>query len=246
MKDSEESKTEKKKSLKALVLTVLILIGISLFIWRIFYFVDLIRSGQIADLRLAEAQEMSVSRLAATAAASASSLAVVSIAGDPATGSQTAPLTIVMFGDFGCTYSRDAAFTVRSLAYQYRDQVQLVYKDFPLTDLHPEAELAAEAAACANDQDHFWDMFDRLYQNQSALSRESLIDYARALNLDIGRFISCLDNRTHQADVAQDYEEGLALGVYGTPTFFLNGEMVQGAIPADFLRALIEKMSETQ
>ena len=240
----EEAKKNKSRSIKTIILTIIILLGVGLFIWRIFYFMDLIRTGKIADLRADQAQEMSVSKLAAAAAATAGTEATISIANDPAIGSAEAPLVIVMFGDFGCAYSREAATTIRSIAYQYADQVRFVYKDFPLTDLHPEAELAAEAGACANDQGRFWDMFDRLYQNQSDLSRSALIDYARALGLDSGRFTSCLNSGVHAIDVSNDYQEGLTLGVYGTPTFFLNGEMVQGAIPADYLRAVVEEMSE--
>jgi protein-disulfide isomerase len=246
MNETEEQKTGKKVPVKTLIITLLVFIGVSLFVWRIYYYMDLIRTGQLADMKAAEAQEMSVSRLAAAAAVSAGSETEVSTADQPSIGSPVAPLTIVMFGDFACPYSREAAQTVRALAYQYYDTVRFVYKDFPLTDLHPDAEQAAEAAACAGDQDRYWDMFDRLYLNQSDLSRDALVDYANTLNLEMNRFQNCLNSGIHEADVVADYAEGLILGVYGTPTFFFNGEMIQGSIPGEFLRALVQEIQASQ
>jgi len=227
------------------IITLLVLIGVGFFVWRVVYYVGLVKSGELADARLSEKQEMSVSRLAAAAASSSLGEVNFSLINEPVLGKADAPLTIVMFGDFGCPYSQQSAFTLRSLYYQYPEKIQLVYKDFPLTDLHPDAERAAEAANCAEAQGKFWDMFDRIYQNQSNLSRDTLISHARALDLEIGRFISCLDSQSYKDEIVADYNEGLAAGVYGTPTFFIGGQMVKGAIPADFLRSLIEKVDQT-
>ncbi|MFH1253315.1 MAG: thioredoxin domain-containing protein [Candidatus Uhrbacteria bacterium] len=238
-------KPKKKWPWASVILTVLILIAVGLFVWRIIYYINLVHSGQIAELRDTQAKEMTVSKLAAAAASSSTTGSGLSIDGDPSMGNPEAKLTIVMFADFECPYSRQAAFTVRSLVYQNSDKVRLVYKDFPLTDLHANAEIAAEAAACADDQDKFWEMYDRIYQNQNDLSRDALVENARTLDLEMGRFISCLDNSGHKAEIQSDYEEGLNLGVYGTPTFFLNGQRVNGAIPADILRSTIEKFTSS-
>ena len=189
----------------------------------------------------AQTKEMSISHLATSAASSSITQTGISLDDEPNVGSDDAKLTIVMFGDFACPYSRQAAFSVRSLVYQNHEQVKLIYKDFPLTDIHPEAEQASEAAACAGDQDRFWEMFDKIYQNQNNLSQDALIENARNLDLDICKFISCFNNADHQVEIAADYAEGLQLGIYGTPTFFLNGQKVNGAIPTDILRSTIEK-----
>lgn len=241
MEEQDISSTKKIKHWASVILTVLILLAVSLFVWRVVYYVKMVNSGEIAEWQNDQVVEMTVSKLAAAAANSTVDGAGVLIGGEPSMGVANVKLTIVMFGDFQCPYSRQAAFMVRSLVYKNSDQVQLVYKDFPLTDVHPDSERASEAAACADDQGKFWSMFDRLYQNQSDLSREVLVEHARALDLEMGRFISCLDNSGHQAEIQSDYEEGLQLGVYGTPTFFLNGQLVKGAIPSDIFEALIEK-----
>jgi len=240
----EVTKKPKTRSWVATLITFLVLVCLGLFVWRIVHYVGLIRSGKMADLRLEQATEMSVSKLAASAAASTSESAGLSIENEPTLGSESAPLTVVVFADFGCPYSQQSAFTLRSAAAEYGDKVRVVYKDFPLVDLHPEAELASEAAACADDQGKFWEMHDRIYQNQSDLSAENLTNHARSLGLEMGKFISCFNNSAHQSEIAADFEEGLKLGVYGTPTFFLNGQRVNGVMPADLLRSTIEKMSQ--
>lgn len=204
---------------------------------------ELIRSGEIIDLQTDQSRDMSISKIASAVIAPSDAAVELSLDGEPSLGSENAPLTIVLFADFECPYSRQSAFAMRALVYQYGDRVRFVYKDFPLTDIHPEAMLAAEAAACAGDQDRFWDMHDRLYQNQTDLSRDALIEDARAINLEMGRFIACLDNNLHQDEINADYQEGQLVGVYGTPTFFLNGQRISGVIPTDVLTGIIEKMT---
>lgn len=241
-------KGETKVSIKhrwwpALV-TFLVLLVVALFVWRILYYFDLIKSGQVAETRLEQARNMTVSQLSAAAAATSDQVIDFSLAEEPALGNPAAALKIVMFGDFACPYSQQTAFTIRSLASQYNDKFYFVYKDFPLLDLHPESELASEAAACAQDQGKFWEMHDKLYQNQSDLSQTSLVEYARTLGLDMGKFISCLNSGTKKSEIEADMVEGLQAGVYGTPTLFLGDQRVEGVIPADLLRGVIEKMSE--
>jgi len=241
-------KEEKKGSLKRrwgpAVVTFSVLIAAGLFVWRVFYYVDLIKSGQITETRLEQAKNMTVSQLTAAAAATATGVTDFSLAEEPALGNPAAPLKIVMFADFSCPYSQQAAFTMRSLAAEFGDKIYYVYKDFPLVDVHPEAELASEAAACAQDQGKFWEMHDKLYQNQSDLSAESIINYARALDLETGKFISCLNSGVKSQGIELDLAEGLQAGVYGTPTFFLGNEKIEGAAPADLLRGVIEKMTQ--
>ncbi|MFA6131928.1 MAG: thioredoxin domain-containing protein [Patescibacteria group bacterium] len=226
------------------IVTFVVLLGVALFVWRIFYYFDLIKSGQIAENRIEQARDMTVSELTAAAASTSNKIANFSLAEEPAFGNPGAALKIVMFGDFACPYSQQLAFTLRSLTTQFSDKVYFVYKDFPLADLHPEAILAAEAAGCAQDQGKFWEMFDKLYQNQSDLSQTAIVEYARALDLEMGKFISCLNSGVKASLVEADLAEGLQAGVYGTPTMFLGDQMIEGAVPADLLRGVMEKMTE--
>lgn len=240
-----EVTNQKKFFWGTFLLTFLILILVGFFVWRIVYYMNLFRAGKLADLREAEAREMSISRLAAAAAAT-TNLSPLSLDGEPSLGNVEALLTIVVFADFSCPYSRETAFVMRSIMAQNSGGVRYVYKDFPLIDLHSGAESASEAAACAGDQDKFWEMHDRLYLNQSDFSRLALLEHARVLDLEMGRFISCLDGREHAEEIEADYQEGLAAGVFGTPTFFFNNEKVQGSLPADILRGVVEKYGSVE
>lgn len=240
----EESGEPKKHRWRPMIVTFLVLVGAGLFVWRVLYYFDLIKSGQIVETRLEQARDMTVSQLAATAAATSSGSVNFSLVEEPALGNPAAPLQIVVFADFACPYSQQAAFTMRSLAGQFGEKFYYVYKDFPLIDLHPESELASEAAACAQDQGKFWEMHDRLYLNQSDLSQETLVNHARALDLEVGKFISCLNSGNKAEEIAADMAEGLQAGVYGTPTFFIGDQRIEGAVPADLLRGVIEKMTQ--
>jgi protein-disulfide isomerase len=232
----------KKRSVWPTVLTLAVLVGVGIFVWRVVHYMRLIQSGEIIDAQASYYEEMSISRIAAASAVVNPNVDVVT-QDDPSLGSEDAALTIVEFADFGCPYSRQVSFLMRSLAHEYGDRIRYVYRDFPLTDIHPQAFRAAEAGECADDQGKFWEMHDKMYQNQSDLSDERLIEHARSLGLDMGRFLACFNNGVHTAEVQTDYDEGLGAGVYGTPTFFLNGNKVDGAIPADVLRALIEQLT---
>lgn len=239
----EENKIKIKKSIWPAIITLVVLAGAGLFVWRVVRYMELIRSGEIINLQANQSRDMSIGKIASAVSAPSDDSYDLALENEPSLGNEAAPLTVVLFADFECAYSRQASFAMRALAYQYSDRVRFVYKDFPLTDVHPNAMLAAEAAACADDQDRFWDMHDRLYQNQADLSREALIEHARVINLEMGRFIACLDNNLHQDEINADYQEGLLAGVYGTPTFFLNGQRVSGVIPTDILTGIVEKMA---
>lgn len=222
------------------VITLLVLTVVGVFVWRVGYYVSLIQSGQIVQQQAAEARDISISKLAAATATPHAGANVVTT-DDPSLGSASAKITIVEFADFGCPYSKEESYVVRTLAQQYGDKVRFIYRDFPLTDLHPQAELAAEAGDCAQDQGKFWEMHDKMFSNQDDLSRDRLVQMAQELGLATGQFISCLDQGVHKDEVAQDYQDGLNAGVYGTPTFFINGNKVDGAIPSDVFNSLLKQ-----
>jgi protein-disulfide isomerase len=109
--------------------------------------------------------------------------------------------------------------------------VKFVYRDFPLVDIHPDAFRAAEASHCAQDQNKYWAYHDQLFMNQSDLTQAALEGYAKNIGLDMDLFKSCLASEKHKAQVLEDIQDGLALGVKGTPTFFINGVKFEGAVP---------------
>jgi len=164
---------------------------------------------------------------------------------DPSTGAPAdkALITIVEFGDFGCPFCKEASYVGRSVS-EHSDAVRFIYRDFPVVDLHPGADKAAEAGECAQDQNRFFDYHDKLFQNQSDLSVDSLKRYAVELGLNSSKFDSCLDSGKYTEEVASDRLDGIQAGVRGTPTFFFNGHLIEGAIPKDIFDALLDRFIE--
>lgn len=147
-------------------------------------------------------------------------------------GPVDAPVTMVEYGDYECPYCGAAHPIVKQLQRRLGDDLRFVFRDFPLTQIHPHAEQAAEAADSAGDQGSFWDYHDILFENQDALSHRDLVRYARELRLDLDQFTGDLEDHTNVDRVRQDFESGIESGVNGTPTFFINGTRYDG--PAEF------------
>jgi protein-disulfide isomerase len=165
----------------------------------------------------------------------------VSVDDDPALGPADAPVTIVEFSDFQCPYcARFQTETLPQIIQNYGDKVRFVYRDFPLTSLHANALKAAEASECADDQGAYWKYHDLLFQNQSALDDASLKNYAATLGLDTAAFNQCLDSDSTMSEIQKDYQDGITAGVQGTPAFFVNGNLIEGAQPYSVFQAAIE------
>ena len=143
-------------------------------------------------------------------------------------GPRSAPVTVVEYGDFECPYCGLAEPVVRELLRDFGD-VRYVWRHLPLNDVHPNAQLAAEAAEAAADQDAFWEMHDLLLQHQDALGPRDLIDHAQQLGLDPERFTNALREHAGTARVGEDVDGADLSGVTGTPTFFINGRRHYGA-----------------
>jgi len=166
----------------------------------------------------------------------------VSADDDPAIGPEDAPVLIVEFSDFQCSYcARFATETLGQILDTYGDQVRFVYRDFPLTSIHPHAQKAAEATQCAHEQGKYWEYSDLLFQNQQALDVDSLKGYAQQLGLDTDVFNECLDSGQYASEIQKDLTEGQSYGVTGTPTFFINGRLLRGAKPFSAFQAMIEE-----
>ena len=165
----------------------------------------------------------------------------VDVAYDPARvrGDAKAPVVIVEFSDFQCPYCQSVEATLKKLLAKYDGRVSLAYRDLPLRDIHPQAEMAAEASRCAVEQGKFWEYHDLLFQNQNKLNRDGLVGLAGDLKLDEKQFDSCLSSGKYNAQIEEDRQAGLRAGVNGTPGFFINGNMVSGNQPQDSFEKVI-------
>jgi len=164
----------------------------------------------------------------------------VDVAADgPAMGPADAPITIVEFSDYQCPFCRRAEPIVKEVMERYPGQVRLVYRHFPLDQIHPRARPAAEAAMCAHDQGKFWEYHEKLFSDDE-FGDEQLVAYAEEVGLDKADFEKCLEEDRFAEKVEADLQAGRAAGVSGTPAFFVNGIMLSGAKPVDEFAAVIE------
>lgn len=165
----------------------------------------------------------------------------VSVDDDPGWGPEDAPVTIIEFSDFQCPFcSRFFTQAYPQIKQAYEGKVRFVYRDFPLASIHENAQKAAEAGECADDQGKFWDYHDMMFSNPTALDVTSLKGYASQLGLDSGAFDQCLDSGKYTEEVQKDYQDGISYGVTGTPAFFVNGLLVVGAQPFANFKAIID------
>ena len=165
----------------------------------------------------------------------------VSMGEDPAKGPAAAPITIVEFSDFQCPYCARVNPTIKQVEEKYGDKVRLVFRDFPLVQIHRDAAKAAEAGECAHEQGKFWEMHDKLFANQSKLQVEAMKQTATEIGLDAEKFNQCMDSSKYAAEVQKDVDEGSRYGVTGTPAFFINGRMLSGAQPLEAFTEMIDE-----
>jgi len=161
---------------------------------------------------------------------------------DPSIGSPDAPVTIIEFSDFQCPFcARFSLDTLPQLKENYisKGKVRMVFRDFPL-GFHAQALPAAEAAECADEQGKFWEMHDKIFQNQGSLGTSSYKQWAKDLGLDSAKFDACLDSGKYANEVNKDLQDGQSAGVSGTPTFFINGKEVVGAQPFSVFQQVID------
>jgi protein-disulfide isomerase len=157
-------------------------------------------------------------------------------------GRITAPVTLVEYGDYECPYCGQAHHVVKQLRQLIGHQLCFVFRHFPLTTVHPHAELAAEAAEAAGAQGKFWEMHYALFEHQHALDPDDLVRYAAALGLDLSQFNSELARHVHAPRVREDFMSGVRSGVNGTPSFFINGMRYDGSFDFDPLLNAIEQV----
>ena len=164
----------------------------------------------------------------------------VSTDGDPSIGPADAPITIVEFSDYQCPYCQAwYQQTYEQLMSSYPGKIRFVYRDLPLP-MHPEAIPAAEAANCAGEQGAYWKFHDDLFSGQYQLGQAAYLQYASDLGLDKTAFTACLDDHHTQAEVKADAADAAKLGLNGTPSFVINGEILVGAQPFEQFKAIID------
>jgi protein-disulfide isomerase len=159
-------------------------------------------------------------------------------------GPASAAVTLVEYGDFECPHCGRAHYILNELLAEFADDVRLVFRHFPLAEVHPHAQRAAEASEAAGTQGQFWEMHDVLFENQDALDDESLGEYAQDLGLDLVTFLRDLNAGVHTDRVREDFMSGVRSGVNGTPTFFINGRRHDGPWDLESLAAAIEAEAE--
>jgi Na+/H+ antiporter NhaA len=154
-------------------------------------------------------------------------------------GGEDALVTLVEYGDYECPFCGQAEVVVRELLVSFGDELRYVWRHLPLNDVHPNAQMAAEAAEAAAAQGDFWGMHDKLLAHQDALSLRDLRRYAEELGLDVNRFLNELHDHAHSGRIEEDVESADSSGVAGTPSFFINGKRHSGAYDVATLTAAV-------
>lgn len=160
----------------------------------------------------------------------------------PSLGPAEARLEVVQYVDFSCPYSQQAYVPLREFVALHPAEVKLVVRQFPIDELHPRARPAAVAAVCAQRQGKFWPYYDRLFASQGSHEEADLVRYATQVGLDLTAWQSCRSGADAAAEVQRDYEDGVARGVPGTPTFFINGYRLSGALPLEAWEQVLERL----
>lgn len=164
---------------------------------------------------------------------------------DPSMGADDAPITIVEFSAYACPYcGRHFQETFKPLLENYGQYIHYVYRDYPV--INQEVSFPTSMASeCAYEQDKFWEFHDAMFSNQDKLNRDFYLQTAGDIGLDVASFTQCVDEKRYESEVMDDYYAGDALNITGTPTFWINGEIISGALPYDrFERLILKKLGE--
>jgi protein-disulfide isomerase len=161
--------------------------------------------------------------------------------GFPTLGPADAPITIVEFSDYQCPFCRRWHQEVyEPLLSAYPGKIRVVYRNLPLTSIHPDAMAAAEAAMCAGEQDAYWPFHNKLFSSES-LNTQTFVQYAQDLSLNVQKFQTCITDEKYKDAIQADSDFAVNLGIRSTPTFFINGLAVVGAQPLEVFKQVIDK-----
>lgn len=165
---------------------------------------------------------------------------ILATSDDPVIGPQDAPVVIIEFLDYQCPFCREAYPIMKQVVAAYPDTVKLIIRDFPIDSVHPEAINAAVAANCAEAQGKFWQYHDALYIEQDNLGGDLYAKLATKLALNSNQFTSCIQSLSVRNEIGDDFNDGVRAGVTGTPTFFVNGQKVEGPLPFELWQKIIK------
>lgn len=229
-------------ALVILITSAFLLVGAGLFARQVYIFYNDLKTGKKPDFLVDRRYSgtLSYNPTVDPAALDATRQRVTGEEGDPYSGPATSTHEVVEFLDFDCPYSKSASVMVHDLIAK-RPDVKVVIRDFPLLEIHPDAELAAKAARCIwkqNDKGMYWRYHDLLFANQEKHDLESLKSYAGQVGAD-SRFVTCLEGSRVQGDIQQSIVDAKSVGVSVTPTFFIDGQMVEGAADLNTLLEMI-------
>lgn len=233
----EETRTNKKKwhqrwwGIVIFILIACILLFLFVFIEK---FLILVEEQRTASY------ERAMEQFGLSSADTGASLrSVIETDDDPFFGNPDAEIVIVEFSDFQCPVCFQAYPEVKRFLQEYGSNVKFIYRDFPVTYNHEHALNAAMAAECADDQDLFWEYHNQVFENRQDLSLQNLKIIAGTVGLDTTQFNDCLDTEKYKFEVMNDYEDGIRLGIAGTPTFFINGISVPGVITYENFKKIL-------
>lgn len=225
----QEAKSEKSTKKKGKIFFV---VGMSIIILTLFY-LSIAKYDLKASL---------TGKVTDTGNSQEEAIISVSSDDDPVLGNKDAPVTIVEFSDFECPFCGKHFLIAHPQIvenYVNTGKVKIVYRDFPL-DFHKNAQKAAEAAECADEQGKFWEMHDKLFLNQDSLSIENFKQWAKDIELDPEQFNACFDSGKYIEEIQNDIKDGTKYGVSGTPSFFINGRLLKGTQPYEVFEKTIE------
>ena len=164
---------------------------------------------------------------------------------DPKKGPDNAKITLVEFSDFQCQFSKESYLVIEKLLQRYPDDIKFIYRDFPVDSIHSFARKAAEAGACAHEQDKFWEYHDKIFENQEALNNEDgqiFYKIAKDAGLDEKLFTTCFGFGKYKQEVEEDFQAGVSAGLRGTPTWFFNGQKVEGSLSLETFEKIIQEL----
>ncbi len=227
------------------VFAVAILFGLGLFAVQTVSYIGDIRAGEPSPFQVTEYSQKAALILSQSPVSREIRARIVSDGNHPMLGNPDAPIQIVEFLDYECPYCRRTAPELRSFMARHPDDVLLITRDFPLESVHVNAMDAAISSRCVfqnEGADTYWLYHDLLFRNQEDLSRASLRAFAESLRVDLGAYDACVKNREPEARIKTSLQDGVAAGVKGTPTFFVNGYPVPGVVDLPTLEALREAL----
>lgn len=167
----------------------------------------------------------------------------VNVAHDPVLGPGDAPVTVVEFSDFECPFcTRFVQETAPLLRRQYGERIRWIFVNNPLQSIHPRAYDLALAGECAHEQDRFWAYYEAMFSDRYGTSDSGIAAAARDIGVDTERFDACYRNADYAQEVADDLKEAQKFYILGTPTFFINGQRLEGAQPAEAFAAVIDSI----